>query len=173
MDGHTRLTLLLARLLITDPDCWTAGALARDPNGRPVSPLDEMAASWCGRGAVYRVVGGDIRAYWRAIRVLEASSRALYGAPIRSVNDGPSTFAHGSVLGAFDHAVDALGLARQAYELATSPPDESMDVLQLLGLSSRSTRHGADVQFVDAVPAMCVERPFTGDEHVAPVSSHA
>ena len=173
MDGHTRLTLLFARLLITDPDCWAAGVLARDPNGRPVSPLEETAKSWCARGAVYRVVGGDIRAYWRAIRVLERSSRALYGARIRSVNDGPSAFAHGSVLGAFDHAVDALGLARQAHELATRPPQERMDVLQLLGLSSRSTGRRVDVQLVDANPATGAEQPFTEDEHVAPVSSHA
>jgi hypothetical protein len=151
MDGHTRLTLLLARVLISGPDCWTTDVLARDRTGCPVSPLDDSAVSWCARGAVYRVVGGDIGAFQSAIRVLEESSQALYGASICAVNDGPPAFAHASVLGAFDHAVDAPRLARHAYELATCPPEKSVDVLQILGLTSRSSRQavGIDLTGID------------------------
>jgi hypothetical protein len=137
MDGHTRLTLLLARVLISDPHCWTAGVLARDRTGCPVAPLDDSAVAWCARGAVYRVVSGDVEAFQRAVRSLGEASQALYGTSIRAVNDGPSAFAHAAVLGAFDHAVDALGLARQAYALPVSPSDERMDVLEILGLTSR------------------------------------
>ena len=140
MDGHTRLTLLLARILISVPTCWTVGVLARERSGFPVSPLDDAAASWCARGAVYRIVGGDVQAYRRAIRDLEASSRALYGASIRTVNDSPSPFAHASVLGAFDHAVDALGLARRPCSLAASPSNDGVNVLHMLGLTSSSDR---------------------------------
>jgi hypothetical protein len=131
MDGYTTLTLLLARLLITDPDCWTSGVLARDEDGRPVSPLDEAATSWCPRGAVYRVVGGDIQAYRRASRALERSARMLYGAKLRAVNDSASPFAHQSILGAFDHAVDAVALARRALTLAGRPLSPGTDVLGL------------------------------------------
>lgn len=149
MDGYTRLTLLLARVLITDPDCWTSGVLARDRTGRPVSPLDDAAASWCAQGALYRVVGGDIQAYRRAIRVLEQSSQVLYKVSIRRVNDGPIHFAHASVLGAFDHAVDALGLASRAYDLATYPSSDSMDGPQMLGLTSRSAWQAPAVDLID------------------------
>jgi hypothetical protein len=152
MDGHTRLTLLLARILISESDSWTSGVLARDRTGCPVSPLDDSAVSWCARGAVYRVVGGDIGAFQRAIRVLEESSQALYGTSIRAVNDGPAAFAHASVLGAFDHAVDALGLARQARELAMCPPDKSVDVLQMLGLTSRPARQAVTIDLTGIDP---------------------
>ena len=131
MDGHTKLTLLLARLLVTDRASWTSGVLARDPGGRPVPALDESAVSWCARGAIYCVVGGDLEAFWRAVKALDASSRALYGEPIRSVNDGGSPFAHEAVLGAFDHAVDALALARHALSLAGHPIPPGTDVLGL------------------------------------------
>jgi hypothetical protein len=43
MDSYTRLTRLLARVLISDPDCWTSGVLARDVTGRPVSSPDDAA----------------------------------------------------------------------------------------------------------------------------------
>lgn len=140
MDGHTKLTLLLARVLISDPGCWTAGVLARDRASRPVSPLDDKAVSWCARGAIYRVVGGDVEAFRRAIRVLEDASLALYGASMCAVNDGPSAFAHEAVLSAFDQAVDALALAGRVFGLATSPSDKSLDVLEILGLASSPAR---------------------------------
>lgn len=54
----------------------------------PVSPLDDSAKSWCAQDTVYRIVGGDIQAYHRAILVVEESSQALYGALIRAINDG-------------------------------------------------------------------------------------
>jgi hypothetical protein len=128
MDGYTRLTLLLARVLISDPDCRTSGVLARDVAGRPVSPLDDAANSWCARGAVHRIVGGDIQAYRRAERALEDVCQALYGASISWVNDGPPMFAHAAVLGAFDHAIDALGLVRRAHSLRVRLPDDGADV---------------------------------------------
>ena len=142
MDGHTRLTLLLARVLISHPDCWTTGVLARDRTGCPVSALDDSAAAWCARGAVYRVVGGDLEAFERAVRALEEASRALYSVSIRAVNDGPPAFAHEAVLGAFDRAVDALGPARPALALATRSPDEDADVRRIPGRTSRPAGQG-------------------------------
>lgn len=147
MDGHARLTLLLARVLISDPRCWTAGVLARDRTGCPDSPLDDSAVAWCARGAVYRVVGGDVEAFQRAVRALDEASQLLYGTSICAVNDGPPAFARAAVLGAFDHAVDALGLAGKAHASAASPSDENMDVLEILGLSSRFARQTARVHY--------------------------
>jgi hypothetical protein len=172
MDGHTRLTLLLARVLISDPDCWTAGVLARDQTGCPVSPLDESATAWCARGTVYRVVGGDVEAFERAVQALDEASHALYGVPICTVNDGPPVFAHEAVLGAFDHAVDALGLARQAQILATSPTSEGVDVLQVLGPSSRSDRQTTLVEFSDGGLADGEARTPVEKDHVATVPAY-
>lgn len=171
MDGHTRLTLLLARVLISDPDCWTASVLARDQTGCPVSPLDESAMAWCARGAVYRVVGGDIEAFERAVQALDEASRTLYGVPICTVNDGPPVFAHEAVLGAFDHAVDALGLARQAYALATSPSDKSRDVLEILGLTSSPAWHVPGVDLIGVGLGTGEPQFVTEDEDVARIST--
>jgi hypothetical protein len=166
MDGHTRLTLLLARLLVTDPASWTSGVLARDPDGRPVPALDESAASWCARGAIYRVVDGDPEAFRRAARALDASSRALYGEPIRSVNDSGSPFAHEAVLGAFDHAVDALALARHVLSLAGRPLPPGTDVLGLREPKrGRATRPSAPTGERGRGP-----RP--ADQAVAPAPAH-
>ena len=173
MDGHTRLTLLLARLLITDPGCWTAGVLARDPNGCPVSPLDDAARSWCARVAVYRIVGGDIQAYRRAVRALEEACQALYGASISGVNDGPPMFAHAAVLAAFDHAVDALGLARRAYDLTTRQPDNGADVLQILGLRTRLARKTICVHLTDVDPLGDDAQTLMEEQHVATISARA
>ena len=166
MDGHTKLTLLLARLMVTDPATWTSGALARDQEGRPVSALDESAASWCPRGAIYRVVGGDLEAFRRAAEALDVSSRALYGEPVGSVNDGGSPFAHEAVLGAFDHAVDALALARHVLSLAGRPLPPGTDVLGLRGPTrGRAVRPSA--------PAGERRRgPRPADQAVAPGTAH-
>ena len=148
MDAHTRLTLLLARLLITDAESWTTGALARDRADRPVPALDPTATRWCPRGAVYLIVNGDIEAFERAVGALEASCRTLYGSPLRSVNDASSPFAHQAVLGAFDHAVDALALARAAHSLIGRPMPPDVDILGLRGRGRRrapaTARHGSE-----------------------------
>jgi hypothetical protein len=136
-----------------------------------VSPLDDSAAAWCARGAVYRVVGGDIPEFWRAVRALEQASQALYGASICAVNEGPPAFAHEAVLGAFDHAVDALGLARQAYALATSPSDKRADVLGILGLMSHSSRQASCVDLTGVDPGTGDSESLMEQEHVASITA--
>ena len=169
MDSHTRLTLLLARVLITDPHCWTVGVLARSRIGGPVSPLDDSAVAWCARGAVYRVVGGDVEAFQRAVRYLDRASQALYGTSICAVNDGPSALAHAAVLGAFDHAVDELGLARPAYALAASSSDENLDALEILGPTPSSVRQTARVHLTDIGPTETVAPTLVEKESAATV----
>jgi len=40
--------------LLSTPDRWTQGALARSAGGDPVDPLSEDAVAWCLVGAIMR-----------------------------------------------------------------------------------------------------------------------
>ena len=73
------------------------------------------------------------------------------------------------MLGAFDQAVDALGLARQAYALATSPSDENMDTLEILGLTPSSVRQTARIHLTDVGPSEIDAPTLVAKETVATV----
>lgn len=49
--------LKAARKLLTNPDHWTFGAMARDLDGEQVVPHSNAAACYCSVGAVYKVSG--------------------------------------------------------------------------------------------------------------------
>lgn len=46
---------------MVEPDgCWITGSLAHDEAGDSIMPENERAICWCMRGAIERVVGGDL-----------------------------------------------------------------------------------------------------------------
>ena len=75
------------------------------------------------------------------------------------------------MLGAVDHAVDALGLTRQAYASAASPSDESMDVLEMLELTSCFARRTARVHLTDVGPTEIDTPTLVRKENAAAVPS--
>lgn len=90
-----------ARDLISDPDRWTQGELARGPNGRPLGPCSPHAVRWCAAGALYCVGRGDGR---RHAQVQLDLAALVYGAGYfsTSVNDFRG---HATVMDMFAEAI--------------------------------------------------------------------
>lgn len=118
--------LRAAKERISDPERWTRGCLARDANGKPVSPEDSRATRWCAIGSVRRTAPGpfiDAEKYLvRATDVLGNHGLVLQGTwpkyEIAYINDGPdpripldrhcrpAPRRHKEVLALFDRAIE-------------------------------------------------------------------
>ena len=51
--SKVRDTLMFIRKLLSEPERWTQGVIARNKNGYRVEPEDSCATSWCLGGAIY------------------------------------------------------------------------------------------------------------------------
>ena len=92
-----------ARDLISTPDKWTKGAVARDRHGFAVEPYAQMAVCWCSVGALERAVGANLNVYYAAFAVL----RKQHDESVVSFNDDPNT-THQDVLDLFDRTIKSL-----------------------------------------------------------------
>lgn len=93
--------LKAARELISVPERWTTGFLARNDKGNPRVPKREDATCFCAYGALMRVSG-----------TLDADAMGaldkLSGGDMSTFND---THTHAEVLAAFDKAIASLEAA--------------------------------------------------------------
>ncbi|MBM3463715.1 MAG: hypothetical protein FJX76_16575 [Armatimonadetes bacterium] len=129
-NANVKLALTAARAMITDPERWTKGALARDEGGAPVLPYEEGATCWCAIGALMLASGVTAPAHpshWPRDPFLRARRNETYAAAETlldaaatiiarrgerepgaiSLNDASVT-SHADVLAAFDHAMASL-----------------------------------------------------------------
>lgn len=113
--------LKMARRLISDPNRWTKGELARDDAGKPVPPTSGSAYCWCAQGAIEFVLGPrDLLTPRVSVftglmqkhtpRYTTESGLQQPHANLFTFNDLPET-THADILKLFDRAID--GLERQ------------------------------------------------------------
>jgi hypothetical protein len=106
-------TLQQTRELLSKPQRWTRGTLARDSRGLPVSPESPRACRFCVMGALYRVTNSPTRDYTGAPDPV----RAVYDALLRQMpldeHDRPAIYpsvvndvqGRGAVLSLLDRAI--------------------------------------------------------------------
>ena len=98
----TVLELLVAgRDLISDPERWTVGKLARNDMGDARDPLDPGACRFCAMGALLNIVGWDKDS--KRHEAMDLLNDAA-GRHISFANDGPD--GHAVVLRAYDIAIE-------------------------------------------------------------------
>ena len=70
MDATVETLTDLAALkeLLSDPDRWTQGAMARDIDGYEVRPSNPRACRFCLVGAMWRIVGSESLARYHRLR---------------------------------------------------------------------------------------------------------
>lgn len=88
-----------ARDLISVPERWTKGELARSAGGYKVSPRSSNATCWCIEGALIKA-SGEWAYETRAIKLM----MQIVNSVLHGWNDAPKR-THAEVLGAFDHAI--------------------------------------------------------------------
>ena len=96
--------LRIAKELISTPETWTKGQLARDVNGNAVSSLLPTAVCYCGQGAIKAVACNFYLAQRPAQQFLHQSRPNDYFARFSDFNDYPKT-THADVMAAFDRAI--------------------------------------------------------------------
>ena len=96
-----------AREKIAVPERWTRLVLARDADGRGVSPNDSTAVCWCGYGAV-ETATLDMGLCCSAETALDmaAARQSRFGCSFSLMQDFPTT-THADVLACFDRAIAA------------------------------------------------------------------
>jgi len=98
-----------ARALISDPDKWTQGTLARNAYGSEVAHYSPDACKWCAVGAISRVAASNNASYeteMSAYSALVQASRILFDSDaVGEVND---THTHADVLALFDRAIELI-----------------------------------------------------------------
>lgn len=92
--------LIAARALITPPDKWTQGEIARDDEGNATSPTAMDAVCWCAQGAIAKVAGGH---YLIGAFYARDTLRKVAGNKVFNFNDGHT---HAEVLAALDRAIE-------------------------------------------------------------------
>src|SRR6185312_9304932 len=70
--------------LISTPDAWTTGCMARDRDGRSVPALSRSAVSFCAMGAIRRASGRSEIIYSGSVDAL----RRTIQRPVTAWNDG-------------------------------------------------------------------------------------
>lgn len=106
---NTLEVLVAARELISAPERWTTGVLARNSKRHTVEPDDPSAICWCGMGAVVAVTPPQERVlapndHWMYLPALNRL-RATVGYDI--FPDFNDSHDHAQVLAAFDAAIEA------------------------------------------------------------------
>ena len=96
--------LVRARQIITPPEAWTQGALARGKNSEPVPVSFNDAVCFCSYGANQRA-SFELKAGFRICAVADDALRAAAGMGVATFNDSPSR-SHAEVLAVFDKAIE-------------------------------------------------------------------
>ena len=98
--------LTKTRELLSDPERWTKGSMAKNASGCTVRPDREDAVCFCLDGALTRAAGGSGNGYPEATRILEetVSERPWAFCYVDWNDDAART--HAEVLAALDKAID-------------------------------------------------------------------
>lgn len=100
-------TLKAVRDLISDPDKWTKGALARGEQGKPVNSRASNACRFCLFGAIDRITQNSTYADNIADEIcVTLAQRGYLGGPV-DYNDSPST-KHPDILDLVDSTIERL-----------------------------------------------------------------
>lgn len=96
--------LKAAKQIIINPEAWTQGCIARDPEGEQVSYTDPTAVCYCSFGAILKAVnGGDIRPVSAAEPVVAYLNRSA--GSWSSIGGWNDTHSHAEVINGFDTAI--------------------------------------------------------------------
>lgn len=107
MSSYT--TLRNVRELLSDPDRWTRGSVARTADDAETHPRSRNAVAWCLVGAAEHCAT-DRLSYWAARSALfEEISRRMPGAGIPRFND---TATHEELLSVIEAALHRAGITR-------------------------------------------------------------
>lgn len=102
--------LIAAKAVISDPENWTIGFIARDVNGNPAGAKQSNAVCWCSVGAYYKVVA-DIDTETNASIAFNCLVRAAESFAFDSVAGMNDSNNHATVMSVWDKAIE---LAKQA-----------------------------------------------------------
>ena len=104
-----------ARQIISDPNAWTQGTIARSAAGHPLAAQHKDAASWCATGALACALHRRLRtksppkaahlARDHAIHVLNDTIQSLTAGHHKKVSTYNDTTNHGCMLHTFDIAI--------------------------------------------------------------------
>ncbi|MGO7308731.1 hypothetical protein ACCS91_33290 [Rhizobium ruizarguesonis] len=100
--------LTAGRELLSNPDHWTKGVLARDKKGESIGPFDPKASCFCTIGAIHKVVGPQQSELKRQVvgYLIEALDTVhKVSAVVSAFNDHPKT-SHEQVLELWDKAIE-------------------------------------------------------------------
>lgn len=110
--ANVKQILKAARDLLTDPQHWTKGTLARNVFNEPVSVQSPRARCWCLHGAILKVSAATSAEWSQTV----AANRALYPFVPSKYGDGPDnvvlyfnddkTTKHSDVLALLDVAIE-------------------------------------------------------------------
>ncbi len=106
-DLEALAALRAARELITPPERWTTGHLARNAQHYPVNDDDPTATCWCAIGAIRHVLGLTANQGMPSsvLWPINDAARARDHYSIATIND---YLGHDAVLDAFDYAISRL-----------------------------------------------------------------
>lgn len=106
MSAEVKDVLVRAKALISNPQNWTQGTLARDDVGRIVPARHKDASRWCALGAICALtqLRGGVR--YKAIGSLRLAAKGAICAT--NINDHEG---HGAVMALYDRAIEAVGNA--------------------------------------------------------------
>lgn len=102
MSAEVKDVLVRAKALISSPQNWTQGSLARDDVGRIVSTRHKDASRWCALGAIcaFTHPRGGVR--YKAIGLLRSVAKGAICAT--NINDYEG---HEAVMALYDRAIEA------------------------------------------------------------------
>ena len=102
--ANTVALLMAGRTLISDPEAWCAGALAKLKDGCPTSATNPLAARWCMFGSLRAFTEWDSPLYARGLQAIVKQLPKRYRAHPALYNDEKG---HRAVIAAMDRAIDA------------------------------------------------------------------
>lgn len=105
-DLTTKQILIGMRELLSLPERWTQGRLAKDIQGKEIQPTSDEAVCWCLYGAACRIACDSISRLPDAIfNILNSSVKGSDHSSLILWQDDPSR-THAEVLAALDRAVE-------------------------------------------------------------------
>lgn len=95
------LVLKKVRALLSNPDRWTKGEMARNMFGAPIDPAGPNVTCWCIMGAVHHETNDDPFLAGSAYQIVRAQ---LQGRSVSEFNDDPTT-THADIMAILDKAI--------------------------------------------------------------------
>jgi hypothetical protein len=103
--ANTVALLMAGRILISDPEAWCTGALAKLRGGHSTSPTSPLAERWCMFGSLRAFAGWESPLYCRGRQAIVKQLPKSYLVFPGLYNDEKG---HRAVIAAMDRAIDAV-----------------------------------------------------------------